>query len=421
MPSDYDNNLLRQGIIHAKANEIEAARRYLERAVEAADDRETRVQANFWMAQITADPLQKRGYLEEVLANDMTHPEARRALAILDGKIKPDDIVDPDNLPAQPTATQAAKADRFTCPKCGGRMTFTPDGRSLMCEYCSRNQTLDTTVPEIEQDFILAMATGKGHRKPVAVKTFHCQGCGAQFVLPPQEITSTCSYCGSSHVVIGTKELVEPDSIIPMGFNQRQAALYLVEWVKKHKITPEGQVQAPRGLYLPIWTFDIMGNVPWNGMVYRDKQYVPVSGEKLVHFDDIVIPGAPKLADLLPRIMEGFDTTMAPAYDSRYLAGWPAEVYATAMSDASLNARQLAVRRTRELIRGEMGHVSDLNYSTSSLAILSFKLVLVPVWITSIPLEGRDYRVIINGMMGNVYGETPSRGVLGFINNILGT
>jgi hypothetical protein len=156
-------------------------------------------------------------------------------------------------------------------------------------------------------------------------------------------------------------------------------------------------------------------------MVYRNKQYVPVSGEKLVHFNDIVIPGTPKLADLLPRIMEGFDTTMAPAYDARYLAGWPAEVYETAMSDASLNARQQAVRRTRELIRGEMGHVSDLNYSTSSLAILSFKLVLVPVWITSIPLEGRDYRVLINGMMGNVYGETPSHGVLGFINNILGT
>ena len=385
-----------------------------------ADDRDTRIWANYWMSQVTDDPQEKRKYLEDTLANDPTHPEARKALAILDGKIKPDEIVNPDVLPSQSTETQNAKADRFNCPKCGARMVFDGDGRTLVCEHCTRSQGLNNAAPEFEQDFILTMATGKGHRKPMAVKTFNCKGCGAQFILPPQEISSVCAYCGSPHVVIGTKELVEPDSVIPMAFNQRQAAHYLVQWAEKHKITPEGKVQAPQGIYLPVWTFDIFGNIPWSGTVYRNKQIVPVSGETNVNFNDIVIPGAPRLADLLPKIATRFDTNNAPAYDPRYLSGWPAEVYEKTMSAASLDARKQAVERTRDKIHAQMGHVNDLNYNTSGISILSFKLVLIPVWYTTYLFEGRTFRVLINGQNGTVYGETPSQGIRGWIGDILG-
>ena len=159
MPPDYDNQLLREAIINIKAKDYGLARRYLERALLMADDRETRTWANYWMSQITDDPHEKRQYLEETLANDPTHPEARKALAVLDGKIKPDEIVNPEALPAQSTETQRAQADRFTCPKCGARMVFDGDGRTLICEHCARSQGLSNSAPEFEQDFILAMAT----------------------------------------------------------------------------------------------------------------------------------------------------------------------------------------------------------------------------------------------------------------------
>ena len=421
MSSDYDNKLLREAIMNIRAKDFSLARRYLERALDIADDRETLTWANYWMSQISDDPLEKRKYLEEAVANDPTHPEARKALAIMNGQLKPEEIVDPNALPVQPTETQGAKADRFTCPKCGGRMVFDGDGRTLLCEHCARNQPLDRSAPQFEQDFVLAMATGKGHRAPVAVKTFNCQGCGAQFILPPLEISCVCAYCGSAHVVIATKELVEPDSIIPMAFNQRQAATLLVEWVEKQKITPEGKVQAPRGMYLPVWTFDMMGIVPWNGVIERRDQNEPISGEKNVSYDDLAVPSASKLADLLPKIMPGFDTSSAAAYDPRYLAGWPAEVYDLLMSDASLEARQQAAQRVRHEIQSDMRNVSDLSYSTSNLSILSFKLVLIPLWVTTYPLGGRDFRVIINGQTGAVYGETNKQGLKGWLEELLGS
>src|SRR5687767_5339322 len=263
MPSDYDNSLLREAILNIKAKEYQAARRYLERALELADDLDTRVRANFYMSQIVDDPLEKRKYLEDTLAYNPSHAEARKALAILDGKLKQEELVDADHLPEQSSKTQTARADRFTCPKCGSRMVFDGDGRSLVCEFCGREEGLSANPPADEQDFILAMATGLGQRKPVAMQTFNCKSCGANFLLPPQVISETCSYCGSVYVLAGTRELLEPDSIIPMAFDQREAAVRLVRWVQKHEITPEGKVQAPRGLYLPVWTFDIMGAAPW--------------------------------------------------------------------------------------------------------------------------------------------------------------
>ncbi len=420
MPSDHDNYLLREAIINIKAKDFSLARRYLERALELADDFETRTWANYWMSQVVDDRQEQRKYLENALANDPLHPEARKALAILDGKLKPAEIVDPDALPFQSLEAQPSKADRFACPKCGARMVFDGDGRTLVCEHCTRNQVLGSAAPQFEQDFILAMATGKGHRAPMAVKTFNCQGCGAQFILPPQEISAVCAYCGSPHVVVGTRELVVPDSIVPVTFDQRQAVKLLVQWVEKRKIKPEGRVQSPRGLYLPLWTFDIFGNIPWNGTVYRDKRQVPVSGEKNVNFNDIIIPATTKLADLLTKILPDYDTSNAPAYDPRYLAGWPAEVYERTMSDASLDARKFAVERSRYQINSEIGHINDLSYSTSNLSILSFKLVLVPLWHTAYRFQGRDFRVAINGQTGKVYGENQKQGILGWLEEVFG-
>ena len=105
MPTEYDNDLLREGIFHYKVKEFDTARNYIERALENADDLQTRAQANYYLSLLTDDPVQKRKYLEETLAIDMTHAEARRALAILDGKLKANDIVNPDRMPAPVTGT----------------------------------------------------------------------------------------------------------------------------------------------------------------------------------------------------------------------------------------------------------------------------------------------------------------------------
>ena len=56
MPEEYDNDLLREGILHFKAKEFPLARRYFERALDSADDLQTQAEANYYLSQVDRRP-----------------------------------------------------------------------------------------------------------------------------------------------------------------------------------------------------------------------------------------------------------------------------------------------------------------------------------------------------------------------------
>ena len=141
----------------------------------------------------------------------------------------------------------------------------------------------------------------------------------------------------------------------------------------------------------------------------------------MASFDDLIIYCTPKLADLLPKIIKDFSLGSGEVYDARYLAGWPAEIYQKNMAEASLDARKQAVERVRASIYNEVPSVNNLRYSSANLSILSFKLVLIPLWFTEYKLEDHSYRIIINGQTGSVYGERASQGIIGWLGNVLGS
>jgi predicted RNA-binding Zn-ribbon protein involved in translation (DUF1610 family) len=416
--SDYDKDLLEQGILHYKFKEFDAARRYCERALEVADDYETRTRAYYYLSLMTTDLKEKRNYLEEVLAIDPVHAEARRDLAILDGRLKPEEIVNPDALARQTTGTVAAQSDRFTCPKCGGKMTFAADGHSLVCEYCNRAQILGDKRTR-EQDFFAAMATSKGHSVPVAMQISHCQGCGAEFILPAQEMATICAYCGSAHVTRQQRDLSTPDSVIPMTVDHHTVENALLARMGKYSIILKDNGLSPRGFYIPVWTFDLVGSIPWNGFVYRDKKRIPVSGDEPVNSHGAHVPASKKLSDLLPDLLPGFNFYSAVEYDPRFLAGWPVQVYEVPLATAALSARASVVKEIRAKIVSNHGQVMDLNYVTSGVSISAFNLVLVPLWLAEVSVEGQVLRVAINGASGEVYGKTPRRGIAGWIEDMV--
>jgi hypothetical protein len=109
MFGDYGKELLRSGIIEAKAGHREAALRYLDRAVYASQDHDVMAEAWFWMSQVLDEPAERHKALENCLAHDLQHGPARRALAILDGKLKADELIDPDQLPPAPERLRASE------------------------------------------------------------------------------------------------------------------------------------------------------------------------------------------------------------------------------------------------------------------------------------------------------------------------
>jgi len=432
MFEDYGKSLLRSGIIEAKAGEKSVAARYLNRALTTSRDHDVLAEAWYWLSAVTEDVAEKRAMLENCLAQDMRHTRARRALAIIDGKLKEDEIIDPDKLPDAPADLVRANADRFMCPKCGARMAFSPDGSSLVCDFCRRRDALQSKGEAEEKDFLVAMATARGHRKPVSMQVFRCQGCGAEFILPPNLISTSCAYCESPHVVSleNERELLQPDGVIPHAFDREQARHILEDWVAGHGSHFQDGVDFPRGAYLPIWTFDIGGEVAYRGervQVERKSPFesdaaIRVSDTYPVYINDLAVPASRKIATRLSRLLPGYDLRETRSYDPRYLASWPAEVYDVPMADASLDAREQAYARYKRIIPARIPDLYNLRTTSEGLTIESFKLVLVPVWITEIPFDGKGYTLLVNGQNGLVEGDTPAKpkaGLLEWLKDIL--
>lgn len=422
MFSDYGKELLRSGIIDAKTGNKESARRYLDRAVYISNDHDVLAEAWFWMSEVVDDKVEKRKALENCLAHDLRHARARRSLAILDGKLKADEIINPDKLPLAPEGLRAANAERFMCPKCGGRMSFAPDGQSLVCEYCSRNQKFSVVQPGSanEKDFIIAMATARGHGKPLDEQVFHCEGCGCEFILPPDQISSTCVYCGSPHVVNWESEeqLLAPDGIIPHAFDQKHAIKILMEWVQSNQIKPEKQMDLPRGVYLPLWTFDLGGVIDYTGETTDDNEIqfnskmpkrIRVSDSYPVQVNDIPIPASRKLSAVFLKLIPTFELRGVKPYDPRYLANWPAEVYDIPMAEASLDARAQTLSHYKRDLPNLLTPIQLISTSSAKMTVESFRLNLLPVWMTEFPFGGREHLVLINGQNGTVASDLPER------------
>jgi hypothetical protein len=437
MFDDYDRQLLKSGIIDAKTGNRAGARRYLDRALYISNNHDVLAEAWFWMSEVLDDPAEKRKALENCLAYDLQNARARRSLAILDGRLKADEIVDPDHLPPIPPGLHVASAERFMCPKCGGRMSFAPDGQSLVCEYCTRHQKF-TAQPGTarEKDFLIAMATARGHGKPLDQQVLHCEGCGCEFILPPSQISFTCVYCGSPQVVVWDPQepLLAPDGILPHSFDQQRAERILAEWLQSNRIEPETECDPPRGVYLPLWTFDLGGEIDYVGETIdqddvqfgrKQPKMIRVSDSYPVQVNDLPIPASRKLSAVFLKLIPGFELRGVKPYDPRYLASWPAEVYDIPMAEASLDARAQGLNHYKRDLPNMLDPIKLISTSSAKMTVDSFRLNLLPVWVTEIPFGGRRHLVLINGQNGTVASDLPGKkkeekGLMDWLGDLLG-
>jgi predicted RNA-binding Zn-ribbon protein involved in translation (DUF1610 family) len=396
-------DLLLRGVAAAKEGAAEEARFYLDRVLMIDASDEQRMTAWLWLSEISENPDKKRSYLEAILSIYPAHPVARRKLAVLDGRLKPEDIIDASRLsPAEHRAVQPVQARRFVCPQCGGRMVFRPDGETLTCDYCTQRQPSpqalqkDKTVEE--EDFVVALATARGHTQPVATRSITCQGCGTSFILGARMLSSSCPYCASAYVVDDAA--------------QRPAR----QWLEAGGLDTHLLHGPPTGVYFPVWTFDIGGDIVWRGSEREADAWAEQSGSTKVNEDDLPVPARRNLPAPLAKTVGDFSLRQVVTYDPAYLADWPAETYSISVSDASLVARRQVLEKARQRVaRGGLGSARELKLSSTGLIFESYKLVLVPLWILTYHdgPAGKDkqYTVVVNGQTGQVRGDKPARGL----------
>jgi DNA-directed RNA polymerase subunit RPC12/RpoP len=433
--SESVRQMLVRGVAAAKTGQVrdkQEARFYLEwvlRSEDAESDQKTT--AGLWLSEVEDDPKKKRDCLENVLARDPANGPARRGLALLDGRLKAEDVIDP-NQPIAPVAPNVAPSPtgvrRYACPKCGGRMAYDAAKRSLTCEYCGQHlfeyQAIQQGALISEQDFAATLPTAKAYRWELpAERVLKCEACGATFALPPLHVSGACPFCGSTHVITAiTAELIQPEAVLPFQFDADAAVKSIRAWLDQQKYRPadldeRAAIAKPHGVYLPCWTFDLGGTMNWRALIgeqHGDQTvWIPCNEVYLVYHDDLLVPATHSLSqDLLNDVLQ-FDTKALVPYSTDLLADFTAEIYQIPLGDASLIARQRALRIgqahvLQNSLAGE--NYKDFFMNTGGLVIESYKLVLLPIWIAAYRYKKEKFAVAVNGQSGVVAGRVPRSG-----------
>ena len=121
------------------------------------------------------------------------------------------------------------------------------------------------------------------------------------------------------------------------------------------------------------------------------------------------IPAARKLSAVFLKLIPTFELRAVKPYEPSYLANWPAEVYDIPMAEASLDARAQALARYKNDLPVLLEPVKLISASSADMSVESFRLTLLPVWMTELPFGGRTHLVLINGLNGEVRNDLPEK------------
>lgn len=419
--ASYDH-LVTEGITALKGGYRDQARRLLERATLSH-----RPDARPWLAlvELAADPAEKRRLLECAVAADPFNPAARRLMAELSDQFDHARVLQPGEgvQPAASPEPEEAHSEETTCPKCGGRLHFNPLAAELVCEYCGRTEVVEIqpAADEGEQVLDYALPTSRAHRWAEAQEQLQCGKCGAVSLLAAGQKSSRCAYCGSNQLVssTGSIELIDPQAIGLMRIDANQATRAVKKWFGKGTFIPDDLQKAAsklhlRPAYYPFWTFDGILEVNWSCQVNqgssRAPHWVSRSGVEMEIFDDVLAPGLKSLPAGRAAAVEPFVLKEVVEFDPKLLAGWIALGYDCPLADASLNARERIMKRLQSELdsRVEPGEEKrNLSTGAGKWAALSYKHVLLPLWVGSYTYQGKSYDLLVNGQTGKIAGEKP--------------
>lgn len=420
---DNYEDTVRRGILAVELGNLEMARILLERAtsMKTGDPRPW-----LWLAKTTDDLDEKRNFLEEAVAAEPQDVGTRQQLALLIGKIKSE-----DKLPEGTSITRLAfdapisaqTEQSFACPQCGGHIAFDIQTQRIKCDYCGYERNVDgeQAADAAEQVLDFVLPTRRGHHWAAAQRQLSCHRCGAVSLWPVGQRATHCPYCGSNQL-IETKEkinLVDPQVIGVMEIQEKEAVERTNAWLGKGWFSPDDLLASSQKTrlhpaYYPFWTFDGTLEVRWRCEVQEGQrenaQWVHRTGSEFEIFDDVLIAGNHSFSRKTIDEIAPFKLKEVVEFEPEYLAGWPALTYDTPLSKASLLARKLVIKKIRrELYARVLPHRKKRNLKTGGIhwMDMTFKHVLLPIWIGSYWYRGEKYQIMVNGQTGKVSGKKP--------------
>ncbi len=336
---------------------------------------------------------------------------------------------------------EASVETRFPCPTCGSVLRYLPGTDQIRCDHCGHKSRIEPSSTPIEElDYDQAVARLRRQAPEAVQKTIKCQGCAAVFTFEQEIHADDCPYCGSAIVAeTDAHKLIKPQALIPFVLEEKEAKDRLRDWLSSMWFAPSGVKKYARGdgqmtgIYVPYWTYDAdtkSAYVGQRGVVHHERRTVvvrdqkgrrvrrqrmvakmrwrPARGRVRRRFDDVLILASHTLphemtSDLTPWLSEA----LVP-YQDEYVAGFRSEAYQLDLEAGFREASQEMAQVIRQDVRRDIGGDGQRIHDVQTrYANISFKHVLLPVWVAAYRYRGKPYQFVVNGQTGEVQGERP--------------
>jgi transcription elongation factor Elf1 len=342
----------------------------------------------------------------------------------------------------QQTTTQE-KVHRFRCPGCGADLQFAPEGGCLTCPYCGRQERIEPPAGAVEErsyeQYLQLHADRMGALAEGALEVA-CQTCGASVTFAPPMVAGECDFCGSPLVAQprSADPVLAPEGVLPFRVTQEAAADSVRGWLASRWFAPNAlkkfaAQEGIGGVYIPFWTYDAYTASRYTGergehyyttetYTERDAQgnsvtrtrkvqhtrWHPASGTVERWFDDILVPATKSLPPARLTALEPWDLGELTAYEPAYLSGYKAQRYQVDLAEgfelAKMAAAPVIESDVRRDIGGDEQRVSQVSTNYSAV---TFKHLLLPVYVGAYRFRDKVYQVVVNGRTGEVQGERP--------------
>ena len=351
------------------------------------------------------------------------------------------------------------KTKKYPCPQCNAELVYSAAKGRMVCNYCgyeapveqaasvgevqTRAEVDQAAVERVEEhaleEGLRLEAKAEGWGTPT--RSFKCNSCNATITVEPNVTATECPFCGSHHVFAleESTKVIKPESLLPFRIDQRTAIAKFRTWLGKGWFRPndvkriaanaEARLQ---GVYLPFWTFDAQTFSRWRAMAgyyyYVTQRYTvtvngrpqtrtrrvrkirwrPAHGTHSEFFDDVLVYATRSVEEKILRKIYPFDTKKLVPYRPQYLAGWKAEEYQIGLQEGWKMAQEIIKERVRAACANKVpgDTYRDLVVNTT-FSNVTFKHVLLPVWIASYRYGNKVYHFMVNGQTGKVQGEAP--------------
>ncbi len=329
---------------------------------------------------------------------------------------------------------------QFPCRQCGARLHYAPGSLALSCPYCGTEAPIPQSEEQIEElDFRAYLQQEEQQQESHADQRIRCGACGAETTLPPELSAAQCPFCGASLILAAqTSRLLKPRALLPFHITKEEALAGFRRWIQRLWFAPSDLKRYARsegrlnGIYLPYWTYDAdavsfyrgaRGDDYWVNQSFTVRQagrslrrtrrvrrtrWTAVSGTVSNRFDDILVPASPSIPQKYADRLQPWDLPKLVPYADEFLTGFRAETYRIGLVRGFELARETMDESIRAAIRVDIGGDRQrIDSVKTRYQKITFKHILLPVWMSAYRFAGRVYRIMVNARTGEVQGERP--------------